>query len=151
MTGCHNCQHAVAIAAGKYANVDWKETPCASCDVMRGADYPLPFDENHPEAEAAAAAGAAEPLTADDCLPVKVFSELVVAFLKMTPEMRDVVAWRFAGMRYDEIALVQGVTPQCAERRHCRALKQWPVLAELFPVKARKCANRKRHNRRRAG
>ena len=83
----------------------------------------------------------------EDSLPVSVMQELVVGLLKLKPELRDVVAWRFAGIRYSDIALAQGVTQACAEKRHRRALELWPALRALFPRKVAKQGMRKQHER----
>ncbi len=146
MSGCHKCEHAAAIAAGKYADMDWEQTPCSTCDVMRGADYPFPYDEN--QSAAVASTPVEEP--AEDHLPVTVLRELVFALLRLRPEVRDVVAWRYAGMRYDDIALIQGVTPQCVEKRHRRAMAQWPELEALFVEKMEKRKRRRVGAKRRA-
>ncbi len=130
MTGCHNCGHAAAIAAGKYAERDWDDVPCSTCDVMRGADFPFPYFER---------AEVVEPDVVPDPeaerLPLSVMQEVVLGLLSLPAALRDVVAWRHAGLSYGQIAMAQGVTPQCAEKRHRRALEQWPALRELFPEK----------------
>jgi hypothetical protein len=71
----------------------------------------------------------------------------VEGLLKLPPALRDVVAMRYAGMKYARIAEVQGVTMACVEKRHRLAMKQWPVLRELFPVKASKQWRRKPHHK----
>ena len=77
-----------------------------------------------------------------------VMQEIMVGLLKLKPELRDVVAWRYAGMKYDDIALVQGVTRACVEKRHRRAMELWPALKSLFPRKVGKQLVRKPHRRR---
>ncbi len=153
MNGCHKCEHAAAIADGAYADLEWEAVPCSTCDVMQGADRSfevydrigdtgLPFDDDG-ESEGPATAPPGH-------LPITVMQDLVLGLLNLRPEVRDVVAWRYAGMRYEDIALVQGVTPQCVERRLCRAMEQWPVLEALFleKVEKRKRRVRRAKNRR---
>ena len=139
MKGCHNCKHSAAIARGAFANREWKQVPCATCDVMRGAEQPFEVIE--------CLANASAPLTADEPsdnekLPAWLLKEFVRGFLLLPPELRDVVAWRFAGMSYVDIARLQAVTPEAVEKRHRRALKLWPVLFELFPQKAARWGSR---------
>jgi DNA-directed RNA polymerase specialized sigma24 family protein len=80
-------------------------------------------------------------------LPLSVMSEAVARLMALAPKTRDVVCWRFAGMRYREIARRMGVTVAAAELRHRRALVQWPALRELFAEKAAKQSRRKTHRR----
>ena len=146
MRGCHNCQHASAIAEGKYAGAAWEDIPCSDCDVMSGAGFAIEFNEqlkpaNEPDGEAVG-----ENELGEDQLPVAVMREVVVGLLKLKPELRDVVAWRFAGVRYADIALAQGVTEACAEKRHRRALELWPALRALFPRKVAKQDMRRKHD-----
>jgi len=140
MKGCHNCEHATAIAAGEYEGKDWKEIPCYACDVMSGSGFAIEFDEERQGSAHQDDHG--EPVP-EDRLPVSVMREVVIGLLKLRPELRDVVAWRFAGMPYRDIALAQGVTQACAEKRHRRAMELWPALRALFPRKVAKQAVRK--------
>ena len=135
MRGCHNCEHASAIAEGKYAGAAWEDIPCSDCDVMSGAGFAIEFKEELARQAPEHDAVVPEP---DEHLPVSVMREVVVGLLKLKPELRDVVAWRFAGVRYSDIALAQGVTQACAEKRHRRALELWPALRALFPRKVAK-------------
>lgn len=158
MKGCHSCEHAEAIAAGEYAGRAWKELPCSTCDVMSGTGFAIEFDEergqnlksrNESGMQAAETGRLKEDegdAEAEDRLPVDVMLEIVVGLLKLKPELRDVVAWRFAGIRYADIALAQGVTQACAEKRHRRALALWPALRALFPRKVAKQTMRRKHD-----
>ncbi len=134
MNGCHNCEHAAAIAAGEYADRDWAKVPCSTCDVMRGADQPfevmegLSDDVEMPFAEV-------ETDDLAEMMPVTVLLDFVTGFLKLKPELRDVVAWRYCGMQYEDIASLQGVTFGCVEKRLRRAITLWPELKSLFPRK----------------
>ena len=150
MHGCHNCEHATAIAEGKFAGKAWEEIPCSTCDVMSGAGFAIEFDEEWPHGAGRPEPGgvaAGEDEGGEDRLPVDVMREIVVGLLKLKPELRDVVAWRFAGIRYDDIALTQGVTRACVEKRHRRALELWPALRALFARKVAKQGMRKTHDR----
>ncbi|NQU97037.1 MAG: sigma-70 region 4 domain-containing protein [Chloroflexi bacterium] len=139
MKGCHSCEHAAAIAEGKFADNAWEDIPCSECNVMTGMGFAIEFDETRPSA--VAAGGDEEGDSGEEHLPVSVMQEIVVGFLKLAPELRDVVAWRYAGVKYTDIALVQGVTISCVEKRHRRAMALWPVLRSLFPEK---CAKQER-------
>ena len=141
MRGCHNCEHAATIAEGNFAGKAWEEIPCSTCNVMSGAGFAIEFDEEWPHGAGRPEPGgvpADEDEGGEERLPVAVMREIVVGLLKLKPELRDVVAWRFAGIRYDDIALAQGVTRACAEKRHKRAMELWPALRALFARKVAK-------------
>ena len=143
MKGCHNCEHASAIAEGKYAGKPWEDVPCSGCEVME--DKSRSFEYEEWRRTAVAVDESEEQEKEEDRLPVSVLREALVGFLSLPPDLRDVVAWRYAGMKYGDIAKVQEVTEGCAERRHKRAMEIWPVLRALFPEKFAK------HERRRMG
>ena len=145
MKGCHTCEHAPAIAEGEFAGKRWEDVPCSTCDVMSGAGFALEFDEERAGGEVAHGDSGEE---LEERLPVSVMRDVVVGLLKLKPELRDVVAWRFAGVRYADIALAQGVTQACAEKRHRRAMELWPELRSLFPRKVAKQGMRKPARRR---
>jgi hypothetical protein len=148
MKGCHSCETAAAIAEGKYAGKAWKDTPCAGCDVMSGSGFAIEFDEGRlGKTEGHHHEGHEAPEGGEELLPVSVMQEIMVGLLKLKPELRDVVAWRYAGMKYDDIALVQGVTRAGVEKRHRRAMELWPALKSLFPRKIGKQLVRKPHRR----
>ena len=67
----------------------------------------------------------------------------MVEFLRLPQEIRDVVCWRFAGMSFRDIAVLQGITVAGDEVRLCRAMKKWPALTALFGEKAAKQSRRK--------
>jgi hypothetical protein len=170
---CHLCPHQAAIRAGKYRRTAFKRTPCARCDwrervrlnpsfkdergfgeeasegertyVHRShidwRDYStvdVPFPEEYEQ-------------ETDPAVPLSVMSEAMMRLMALPAKSRDVVCWRFAGMRYAEIARRLGVTVAAAELRHRRALVQWPALRELFAEKAAKQLRRKPHARRDMG
>jgi len=139
--GCHSCDHAAAIAEGKFAGKAWEDVPCSKCDVLGGGDLVMEFEHWRRADEAV---GSDEENGAEDRLPITVMREAMVGFLSLRPELRDVVAWRYAGMKYEDIAEVQGVTMACVEKRHRRAMELWPVLWSLFPEKSAKQERRRR-------
>jgi hypothetical protein len=145
--GCHTCEHATAIAEGKFAGKRWEDVPCSTCDVMSGAGFALEFDESRGVVGDQQLAVGSSREGLEDRLPVSVMREIVVGLLKLRPELRDVVAWRYAGVKYADIALVQGVTRACVEKRHRRAMELWPALRSLFPRKSAKQSMRKPHGR----
>ena len=145
MRGCHSCEHAADVESGKYSGTPWKESPCSSCNVMSGSGFAIEFDEGRLEE---VGPDQQDEQDGEERLPVDVMQEIVVGLLKLKPEFRDVVAWRYAGMRYDDIAILQGVTRQCVEKRHRRAMELWPALRSLFPRKISKQLVRKPHRRR---
>ena len=159
MKGCHSCEHAADIAKGKYAGRAWAEVPCAGCNVMSGAGFAIEYDEGRggfAVGSARLAVGSEEEdlechedheSREEERLPVSVMREIVIGLLKLKPELRDVVAWRYAGMKYDDIAIVQGVTRACVEKRHRRAMEVWPALRALFPRKSGKQLMRKPHSK----
>jgi DNA-directed RNA polymerase specialized sigma24 family protein len=78
-------------------------------------------------------------------LPAATLAQFVQGFLSLPPEQRDVVAWRYQGLQYKEIAERQGISIQCAEMRHKCAMKNWPVLKSLFPYKVARRRYRRPH------
>ncbi len=143
MTGCHNCPVADEIAAGAFENAAWDEVPCSTCDVMTGLGHAIEYDDSRAAPENKGAADVAA--CPGECLPVTVLQDLVAGLLLLPAELRDVVAWRFAGMSYPDIAKVQGISTAAVEKRHRRALALWPALEAMFAVKVSKQGRRKRH------
>jgi hypothetical protein len=148
---CHRCEHRAEIESGKYRGVAFEDTPCAKCELRESSSGTMEFDEDRaPEPGARCSAGGGqenqgEERMGEDRLPISVMSEAVVELLYMPPVLRDIVCWRFAGMKYREIAMVFGVTTKAIERRQERAMKSWPALRALFAVKAAKQKRRKPH------
>ena len=156
---CHRCKDKVDIEAGKYAKVAYSETPCAKCQLNENSDLTMEFhvemgdaktqDSGLREELASASGTSAAASTADktadmeEVLPVSVMSEVVFRLLSMTPETRDAVCWRFAGMSYPDIAILQGVTVAAVEKRHWKAMKKWPALRAMFATKVAKHGRRK--------
>jgi hypothetical protein len=156
---CHSCPHAEDILHGEYDSKPWNELPCASCKLGEDTFFSVPFDEEHPPAGAVIPSyggvpegrdgsphlpsGLCPPTSGSPLLPADVLSQFVQGFLNLPPELRDIVAWRYQGLPYKEIARLQGTTTQCAEMRHKRALREWPVLQSLFPLKTAKRKRRR--------
>ncbi len=142
---CHNCPHHESINA----SIPWERLPCATCKLGEDTFYSVPFDEENPPEPAA---GYPHSMTTDfrprtfkaTLFPAEVLSQFVQGLLCLPPEVRDVVAWRYQGVPYKEIALRQGTSIQLAEMRHKRALREWPVLKSLFPDKVAKRQRRQR-------
>ena len=75
---------------------------------------------------------------------MSVLNEVVERLLILPPVLRDVVCWRFAGMKYRDIAVLQNVTMAAVEARHRRAMKGWPELKAMFQEKLVKQSKRKK-------
>ena len=167
---CHLCSHRAAVAAGKLRGVPFEQTPCSRCELRDRSRYGfvVPFKEDgglrdeepHDEQrfirrgqiDWSSYATVDVPFPEeyeeeDPRLPLSVMGEAVTRLMSLAPKTRDVVCWRFAGMRYREIARRLGVTMAAAELRHRRALVQWPALRALFAEKAAKQCRRKPHVR----
>ena len=144
---CHKCPHHEAILRGDYDSTPWNELPCAHCKLSEDTFYSIPFDEEHPPNSDApwsfkdVNSSGLPKINTSPLIPADVLSEFVTGLLNLPPELRDVVSLRFQGMPYKEIAERQGTSIQCAEMRHKRAMRDWPVLKSLFP---RKTAKRRR-------
>lgn len=141
MKGCHSCEFKAAVDAGKFRNVAWEQTPCASCKLATGA-YSVEFDEDRLDPDTQGPTAKPEEALRDE-LPVEVMGQFVNGLLSLPSELRDVVAMRYRGMKYDQIAKVQKVTMACVEKRHRRAMELWPALREMFPEKVAKVKRRK--------
>jgi hypothetical protein len=151
---CHKCEHRAGVEAGRFQGVPFEQTPCATCDFSDTNGISLAFDEGRPGVAEAAPGEAGEGMVEDvhfpeevpdeDVrLPISVMSEAVAQLLAMPPAVRDVVSWRFADLKFTDIARVQGVTVAAVERRLRHAMEQWPAIRALFAAKAAKQARRK--------
>jgi hypothetical protein len=152
---CHKCPHARDIAKGKFAAVAFEQTPCARCELKEDSLHTIEYDVERGDGlvpdgfvMSGGGEGAAESLATE--LPIDVMREVVATLLELSPAVRDVVCWRFAGIRYGDIARVQNVTTAAVEARHRRALIRYPVLRSLFPRKAGKQLMRKTHEQKEA-
>jgi hypothetical protein len=139
----------------------WEETPCAKCELKEFSGRTIEFDQERMDAKALEGvrrhglrAGEAPMEGEEDPgelkVPMSVMREALATLLMLEPAVRDVVAWRFSGMKYPEIALVQNVTTAAVEARHKRAMRQHPILRALFPVKVAKQSRRKPYERKAA-
>jgi hypothetical protein len=140
---CHACSHSEAILCGDYDSTPWNDLPCARCKLRENTFYTIELDEEHPPAETIGIPD--EEPAGPYLLPSDVLSQFVQGFLTLPPEQRDVVAWRYQGVPYKEIAERQGITIQLAEMRHKCAMKNWPVLKSLFPYKVARRLYRRPH------
>ena len=129
---CHSCPHHEAVKRGEYDSKSWNETPCSGCKLGEDTFYSVPFDEENPPAFAD------HPPSGSLLIPADVLTQFVQGILSLSSELRDIVAWRYQGVPYKEIARRQGISTQLAEMRHKRALREWPVLKSLFPYKTAK-------------
>jgi len=126
--------------------VAFEQTPCASCELVENSGFTIAFDEERADKESTAGGVGAQGagMAKDERVPLSVMSEAVAQLLTMPPAVRDVVCWRFAGMKYGDIARVQGVTVGAVENRQRRAMQKWPALRALFAEKAAKQKRRKK-------
>lgn len=141
---CHSCPHHEAVKRGEYDSKPWNETPCSGCKLGEDTFYSVPLDEENPPASAlgnSVRTPGDSPAMPDTVAEQLVFGSLVTFFdslLCLPSEQRDIVAWRFQGVSYKEIAERQGTSVQLAEMRHKIALKKYPILRKLFPEKVAK-------------
>ena len=138
---CHKCQERKAIEAGKYAQMDFEDTPCAKCQLKENSAFTLEFDAGRESRSQNQESGISEK---DSLVPMSVLNEVVERLLILPPVLRDVVCWRFAGMKYRDIAVLQNVTMAAVEARHRRAMKGWPELKAMFQEKLVKQSKRKK-------
>lgn len=148
---CHRCQHRRDVEAGRYRNVPYEKTPCAGCELKEFSGFTIEYDDER-------APLSPEPMAEenDERLPMSVMREAVVTLLELAPQLRDIICWRFAGLKYRDIAVLLGVTMAAVEIRHRRALRRCPALRALFAEKLAKQKRRKpygwqRRRRRREG
>ncbi len=145
MKGCHDCPVADEIARGEYADAAWEQVPCSTCTVAEKTGFSLEFDDGRLAGDAGEPVGQSPELYDRTQLPLDVMRDCVVGLLTLPPELRDVVAWRFGGMSYPDIADAQGVSMAADEKRHRRAMQLWPGLEALFLEKKVKQKWRKKH------
>ena len=147
---CHKCPHFDSIERGEYDSKPWKDTPCAKCTLGEDTFYSVPFDEENPPESSASVSLAQVPAVPGiqsstvANIPSDVMAQFIQGILTLEPILRDIVAWRYQGLPYKEIARRQGTSTQLAEMRHKRALRDWPALEALFPEKVAKQSRRNR-------
>jgi len=132
---CHSCPHHAAIADGRFFGKSFDELPCATCKLGEDTFFSVPFDEENPPDAAASLPTSHSQQSTSAMIPADVLSQFIQGLLSLPSELRDVVAWRYQGVPYKEIANRQGISIQSAEMRHKRAMRLWPVLKALFPEK----------------
>jgi len=144
---CHACPHHEDVLRGVYRSNPWVESPCSSCKLHENTFFTVPFDEDNPPSAAVShlSTDLCPPASESPMLPSNVLSQFVQCMLCLPPEQRDVVAWRYQGLPYKEIAQRQGISIQLAEMRHKIAIRDWPVLQSLFPYKTAKRLRRLSH------
>ena len=135
---CHSCPHSEAILRGDFDSKPWNDLPCATCKLGEDTFYSIPFDEEHPPDTAVSHPTSHSQPSTSPHLPADVLSQFVQGFLTLPPEQRDVISLRYQGLPYKEIAKRQGTSTQLAEMRHKIAIRDWPVLKSLFPLKTAK-------------
>lgn len=137
---CHSCPHSKSILRGEFDSKSWDELPCSTCKLGEDTFFSIPLDPDRPPVSAddptVERAKTSVPLA--ETMPVAVFADFVEALMSLPPEQRDVVAWRFQGLRYQDIAKRHGTSIQLAEMRHKIAMRDFPILLELFPEKTAK-------------
>jgi hypothetical protein len=133
---CHHCQHAEDIAAGKFKQVPFEETPCAKCDFTDAADQAVDFEDWRGVFDE-------KPSPSLHVLPVAILGDVVRLLLSLPPPLRDLVCWRYEGVPYWEIANRLGVRTSVVEKRHQRVMQRVPALKALFIGKAVRHQKRK--------
>jgi len=142
---CHKCPNREKVENGEFAQLAYSDTPCAKCQLNENSELTMEFHVEMGDARTQDSGlrdqreNAAE---LEKVLPVSVMSEVVFRLLSLTPETRDVVCWRFAGMSYRDIAILQGVSVAAVEKRHWKAMTKWPALRAMFAMKTAKHARR---------
>lgn len=160
---CHKCPFREKIDAGEFAQAAFSETPCAKCELNEYSDRTIEFDQERENPTAVDSKPVDIRAWAEDCiyadgggqeeeqLPLSLMNELVFRLLSMPPDTRDVLCWRFAGIPYRDIAVLQGVTVAAVEKRHWKAMKKWPALRAMFATKVAKQSRRKQGSRNQKG
>ena len=149
---CHKCPHFNSVQDGTYDAVPWSATPCAACRLGEDTFFSAPFDEvafargdsiSPALSEHTSRATNSTTPTPNRLLPESIISSIIAGLLSLDPVLRDIVAWRYQGLTYREIADRQGTSVQLAEMRHKRAIRDWPALRALFPEKIARQTRRK--------
>jgi len=146
---CHTCPHHEAVQRGDFSSKPWNTIPCSTCLPGDEVFFSVPLDEENPPVPAPGYSlspadddpaikrrYSSVPLA--DVMPVEVLAKFIEGLLSLSAELRDIIAWRFLGISYKEIAKRQGTSIQLAEMRHKRALRECPLLRTLFPEKIAK-------------
>jgi hypothetical protein len=148
---CHLCDHREAVEAGRFAGVPFADTPCGQCTLTESSAGTLAFVENqggkNPQISEPTSLTTGDQTFNERMVPVSVVMGLVSGLLSLPPDALTILALRWQGFKYRELAQMQGVTTAAVELRHKRILDSWPLLRALFPVKSGKQARRKRHRK----
>jgi DNA-directed RNA polymerase specialized sigma24 family protein len=129
---CHNCPHSKKVESGAFKNMAFADMPCAACELSEFPEPAIPLNDEVLLQPAAAAPEEPEHSAFD------AIAHIITTILLMPPVLRDVICWRYAGFKYQDIALLQNCTAAAVEARHRRAFNQWPELKALFALKMAK-------------
>jgi hypothetical protein len=143
---CHRCNHHADVEAGRYAGVPYEDTPCGRCELKESSvgtrEYKDQIAINATNSKTPSPDEDKNPLN-EHLVPESVVLSLVSGLLSLPPETLTVLALRWQGWKYREIAKIQGITMAAVELRHARAMKRWPMLGHLFPRKLSKQSRRR--------
>ena len=143
---CHRCGHCAAVEAGRYAGVPYEDTPCGQCKLVESSEGTREYKDqlsSKEESKAPPPYNQDKEPDNDRMVPVPVVLSLVSGLLALPPETLTVLALRWQGWKYREIAKMQGISTAGVELCHKRAMKRWPMLGHLFPRKLSKQGRRR--------
>ena len=148
MKTCHNCPHAPRIAANEFENVDFAQTPCASCPQLN-EDAESRQTREFVEGQALGVVRWSPPQEemVVDRLPITVLEEALRGFLELPPRTFRILQRRYKGDAYALIADELNISPSGVEVQLKRALEVHPHLKSLLPAKAKRHDARKRKMR----
>jgi len=138
---CHKCPHARKVQNGAYAKIPFEQTPCAGCTLRdRGSnsfDYdddrqPFRHEEIFYELHHTPPALPDQPESRDPAIAI--LSLVLATIMQLTPKTRDALIMRYQGLKYKEIARLQGTSIAAAEQRVKNAIALSPILAPLLPA-----------------
>ena len=143
---CHKCPDRKAVAAGQYSAVSFAESPCGRCALVESSagtrEYKDQIAINASNKEDPSVKEEQTPVN-EHLVPESVVLSLVSGILSLPPETLTVLALRWQGRKYREIAKMQGISTAGVELCHKRAMKRWPMLGHLFPRKLSKQGRRR--------
>ena len=134
---CHKCEHRTALEIGKFRGMAFEETPCARCDGMSAAPFPLQFRDLSATEDRASLDVSVPELAfpgevPEPVLPVSVLVSAMALFLALPPQLLAVLRLRYQGWTFVRIAKETGLSVDAVEKRYRRALRRWPALVTLF-------------------
>jgi hypothetical protein len=128
---CHKCQWREKIERGDYRDTPWEETPCSQCELVESSVGTMEYNDELIPPDVL-------PEFMDSLLPISVMAEVVNVLLSQPPKTFRILCLRYKGKRYWEIGHAVASSVSAVEVRHRRAMDHWPILEEIFPVKAAK-------------